>query len=82
MRQQIRQWLGLPVCVGIAPTKTLAKLANHIAKKNDVWNGVCDLTTLDAKSLHHTLAHIDVSEVWGVGRRHTESLHAMGIQTV
>lgn len=82
MRQQIRQWLGLPVCVGIAPTKTLAKLANHIAKKNDTWHGVCDLTTLDAKALHHTLAHIDVSEVWGVGRRHTEALHAMGIQTV
>lgn len=82
MRQQIRQWLGLPVCVGIAPTKTLAKLANHIAKKNDAWHGVCDLTTLDTKALHHTLAHIDVSEVWGVGRRHTDALHAMGIQTV
>ncbi|MDP3688497.1 MAG: DNA polymerase V subunit UmuC, partial [Sulfurimicrobium sp.] len=43
IRQQVRQWIGLPVCVGIGPSKTLAKLANHIAKKGPEWNGVCDL---------------------------------------
>lgn len=43
MRERIRQWTGLPVCVGIAPTKTLAKFANHLAKKNAVFEGVCDL---------------------------------------
>lgn len=47
MRQRVRQWTGLPVCVSIGPSKTLAKLANHIAKKNPRFNGVCDLASID-----------------------------------
>ncbi|MHB0992015.1 MAG: Y-family DNA polymerase [Burkholderiales bacterium] len=82
MRQQILQYLGLPVCVGIGSTKTLAKLANHIAKKNPHWQGVCDLTTVDPDTLDKTLAGIAVSEVWGVGRQLTAALNAMGVQTV
>lgn len=82
MRHRILQWLGLPVCVGVGSTKTLAKLANHIAKKNESWRGVCDLTTLDAEALEQTFGRIAVSEVWGVGRQHTVALNAMGIQTV
>ena len=46
MKERIRQWTGLPVCVGFGPTKTLAKLANHIAKKNQEFHGVCDLHSL------------------------------------
>ncbi|WP_306481224.1 SOS mutagenesis and repair protein [Limnobacter sp.] len=42
IRERMRQWLGLPVCVGIGPTKTLAKLANRMAKKMSQFNGVCD----------------------------------------
>ncbi|MHB1657368.1 MAG: Y-family DNA polymerase [Burkholderiales bacterium] len=82
MRQQILQYLGLPVCVGIGSTKTLAKLANHIAKKNPHWQGVCDLTTVDPDTLDKTLAGIAVSEVWGIGRQLTGALNAMGVQTV
>ncbi len=41
IRQRIKQWTGLPVCVGIGPTKTLSKLANHLAKKHPEFNGVC-----------------------------------------
>jgi DNA polymerase V len=41
IRERVRQWTGLPVCVGLAATKTLAKLANHIAKKNPPFGGVC-----------------------------------------
>jgi DNA polymerase V len=46
IRQRIQQWTGLPVCVGFAPTKTLAKLANHVAKKRAEYGGVCDLTAM------------------------------------
>ena len=46
IRARVRQWTGLPVCVGIGPTKTLAKLANHVAKKRPEYQGVCDLHAL------------------------------------
>ncbi|MDR3392739.1 MAG: Y-family DNA polymerase [Sulfuriferula sp.] len=82
MRQRVLQWLGLPVCVGIAPTKTLAKLANHIAKKQPHWHNVCDLTALTPATRDSLLGAIDVSEVWGVGRRHAQALNALGIHTV
>jgi len=83
IRQRIADWLGLAVCVGIAPTKTLAKLANHCAKKQLAGtDGVCDFTSL-AEAEHSTLfENIPVSEVWGVGRQLTAQLEAMGIQTV
>jgi DNA polymerase V len=82
MRVQIAQYLGLPVCVGIASTKTLAKLANHIAKKNSQWNGVCDLNTLSAGGTDALLEKIPVSAVWGVGQKHTQALTNLGINTV
>ena len=83
IRQRVADWLGLAVCVGIAPTKTLAKLANHCAKKGLAGaDGVCDFTTLSAGALSHLFARIDVGEVWGVGRQIKARLAAMGIQTV
>ncbi len=81
IRQRIGQWIGLPVCVGIGPTKTLAKLANYIAKKQLQWQGVCDLSVLPESVLNHLLAEIEVGEVWGVGRRTQEKLTGMGIHT-
>ena len=82
IRRQVRQWTGIPVCVGIAPTKTLAKLSNHIAKKNPQFNGVFDMTTYPAADLDQLLATIEVGEVWGVGGRIGAKLVAMGIKTV
>ena len=82
IRLRIRQWTGLPVCVGIAPTKTLAKLANHIAKKNLEFNGVCNLNSMDLEQREDWFSRIGVGEVWGVGRKLTEQLQAMNIQTV
>lgn len=83
IRQRVADWLGLAVCVGIAPTKTLAKLANHCAKKGLAGaDGVCDFTTLNPGALSHLFARIDVGEVWGVGRQIKARLAAMGIQTV
>lgn len=83
IRQRIAQWLGLAVCVGIASTKTLAKLANHVAKKNLAGEaGVCDFTVMSETALTNLLAQIDVGEVWGVGRKISARLEEMGIGTV
>ncbi len=82
MRQQIWKWLGLPVCVGIGRSKTEAKIANHIAKKNPGFKSVCDLVNMDPCNKEYYFAQIDVSEVWGVGRKHSKKLQSMGINTV
>lgn len=83
IRQRIARWLGLPVCVGIAPTKTLAKLANRCAKKG--WageRGVCDFTHLPPATLDELFGRLAVDEVWGVGPRYAPRLNDLGIQTV
>ena len=83
IRQRIQQWLGLAVCVGIAPTKTLAKLANHCAKKGLAGAaGVCDFTTMRQAELAQLFGRIEVGEVWGVGRKIEARLAALGITTV
>lgn len=74
--------MGRAGCVGIAPTKTLAKLANHIAKKRSVYSGVCDLAAITDHDRMELLASIEVGEVWGVGRRIATKLHELGIWTV
>lgn len=82
IRQRMKQWLGLPVCVGIGPTKTLAKLANHMAKKMPQFNGVCDLHAIPRAERVKLMSNIDVGEVWGVGKRNAVRLNDMGIYTV
>lgn len=90
VRERIWQWIGIPTCVGIAPTKTLAKLANHIAKMAerkpcsypDGLAQVCNLAALPASELEAVLRATDVSEVWGVGRRIGRQLGDAGIATV
>jgi DNA polymerase V len=82
MRARILKWTGLPVCVGVGSTKTLAKLANHIAKKQAQFNGVCDLNQLSEGALKDVFSLLDVGEVWGVGRKLAIKLKALGIHTV
>lgn len=83
IRRRVADWLGLAVCVGIAPTKTLAKLANHCAKKSLAGSdGVCDFTVLSYDALSRLFATIEVGEVWGVGRKIAQRLDEMGIRTV
>ena len=83
IRRQVLQWVGIPVCVGYGETKTLAKLANHCAKKGLAGdNGVCDLTRLAPSERSHLFTTVPVNEVWGVGRRLTEQLGQRGITTV
>ena len=80
LRRRIRRHLGLPVCVGLAPTHTLAKLANHVAKKQPHYEGVC-LLQGDSATTHVLLKQLAVSDVWGVGRRLAERLAVSGIRT-
>ena len=82
MRHRIRQWTSLPVCAGFGESKTLAKFANHLAKKNPVFDGVCDLTALTDAQRQQWMAKIEVGEVWGVGRRIATRLQTMGIRSV
>ena len=83
IRARIANWLGLGVCVGIGPSKTLAKLANHCAKKRLAGEGgVCDFTIMSTAELTGLFRTIPVGEVWGVGRRIGARLEAQGIKTV
>ncbi|AVJ55842.1 DNA polymerase V subunit UmuC [Idiomarina sp. OT37-5b] len=79
LRNRIGAWVGIPSCVGIAPTKTLAKLANYGAKKYPQTGGVVDLS--QPQRQRKLLAITPVDEVWGVGRRISERLQRMGINT-
>lgn len=79
VRSTIRQHIGMTVCVGIAPTKTLAKLANHAAKKWHKAGGVVDLT--DKTRQRKLMALLPVSEVWGIGGKLSAKLNKLGIQT-
>ncbi len=79
MRQQIWQWLGLPVCVGIAPSKTLAKVANHCAKKRGGIHSVFKIET--EAQIKKALENLPVKEIWGIGRQLSQQLNNMGITT-
>lgn len=82
IRQRVKQWTGLPVCVGIGSTKTLAKLANHIAKKNPEFNSVCDLNALSLEEQDRWFSCIQAGEIWGIGPRLAPKLAAMGMLSV
>ena len=79
VRQTVRQWTGLPVGVGIAETKTLAKIANRIAKTSAKNNGVLDLT--DSPWRDKALAATEVGDVWGVGRQYARKLNRNKVMT-
>lgn len=89
MRQRILQWVGLPTCIGIGPTRTLAKLANHIAKTAERKPGsypdrhaqVCHLGAVAPQALEHLLAATGVGAVWGVGWRMAPQLREAGIHS-
>jgi DNA polymerase V len=79
LRQQIWQWLGLPACVGIAPSKTLAKIASHYAKKLKISGGVLKLDS-DIR-IKKALQNLPVREIWGVGARTSKHLNDIDIMT-
>lgn len=81
IRSRILQGIGLPICGGIGSTKTLAKLANHCAKRIPVYNGVCNFNIMATGELDSLLSNLDVKEVWGVGRRLVPKLKDLGVMT-
>jgi DNA polymerase V len=89
VRQRVLQWIGIPSCIGIAPTKTLAKLANHVAKESARkpgsypagLAGVCSLAGLPTPAFEGVLAATGVRDVWGIGPRLSAQLAADGVHT-
>ena len=79
VRKTVRQWTGLPVGIGIAETKTLAKIANRIAKTSAKTNGVLDLTGSPWRD--KALAVTEVGDVWGVGKQYSRKLNRNGVKT-
>src|ERR1700722_12451376 len=79
LRRTVQQWTGIPVSVGIAPTKTLAKVANRFAKKDADRGGVCLL--LGAASQTELLGRMELTDLWGVAGRLAQRLKALGIHT-
>lgn len=82
IRAAIDQSIGVPVCVGVSSTKTLAKLANHIAKHNPGLGGVCVQQLMDPEVLENILHRVPVTDVWGVGRKTGAKLAAMGVESI
>lgn len=82
MRERVKAWTGIPVCVGIGPTKTLAKLANYIAKKHPRSKGVFNYNDLTEEQQQRMLSRLPVNEVWGIGSRITARLADYKIHTV
>ena len=89
VRSRILQWVGIPCCIGIASTKTLAKLANHVAKTAERKPGiypdklmqVCNFADMTTQEFEAVLAATPVNELWGVGRRIAAQLNGGGVQT-
>jgi len=79
LRRRVRQWTGIPTCVGLGPTKTLAKVGNYIAKKRPQYGGVCDLRSATVRA--ELLATVPVGEVWGIGGASAGKLAKLGVAT-
>lgn len=82
IRKTLWQCLSLPVCVGVGSTKTLAKLANEMAKTLKEPSGICDLTDPISSRYRSQMEAMAVNSVWGIGRRTALSLEKLGIRTV
>jgi DNA polymerase V len=79
MRRQVGQWTGMPVSIGFGPTKTLAKIANRVAKKHPEHGGVFDITGHEHADA--ILKATEVGDIWGIGRRYAEFLRSRAILT-
>jgi len=79
LRSTVSTWTGIPTCVGIGPTKTLAKLANKIAKSTPQLRGVCDLTNQELR--REWLPLLALEDVWGIARASQAKLSAFGCKT-
>ena len=79
IRRTIKQWIGIPVSIGVSSTKTLSKIANNLAKKNEEYQGVCILKTWF--DISEALKLTDIGDIWGIGRRLTNFLNKYNVST-
>jgi DNA polymerase V len=82
IKQDVKDTTGLPVCVGIGASKTLAKLANHLAKKHPQFAGVCDINAMPREELYQWMAETAVGEVWGIGGKTAKKFKELKIHSV
>ncbi|GAB3547472.1 Y-family DNA polymerase [Arthrobacter tumbae] len=82
IRSTVARNTGLPVCVGIGPTKTLAKFANRVAKQNPWMGGVCNLDTMPAAHVETIMSRVPVTGIWVIAGRLGKRLNVMGIHTI
>ncbi len=80
MREAVGRWTGIPISIGTGSTKTLAKVANRVAKRDPRCGGVCGVPD-DRMERERMLASVDVQDVWGVGRRWAARLRELGVHT-
>ncbi|MCX6230319.1 MAG: Y-family DNA polymerase [Bacteroidetes bacterium] len=80
IRYKVTKWTGIPISVGIAPTKSLAKVANRIAKKFPVQTANTYIIDSDEKRIK-ALKWLSIEDVWGIGRQHTKRLKALNVNT-
>ena len=81
LRQKVKSWTGVPVCVGIGSTKVLAKLANRIAKKYTKFDGVFDIDELPYERYCKLLQSVEVGDLWGIGRQGARKLNHININS-
>ena len=81
LRQKVKSWTGVPVCVGIGSTKVLAKLANRIAKKYTKFDGVFDIDELPYERYCKLLQSVEVVDLWGIGRQGARKLNHININS-
>ena len=80
LHNKIWKWVGMPVSIGLAPNKTLAKIASKLAKKFEVYRHCCIIDNDENRIA--ALKWLPIEDVWGIGRRYAEKLHSLGCQTV
>ena len=81
LRQKVKSWTGVPVCIGIGSTKVLAKLANRIAKKYTKFDGVFDIDELPYERYCKLLQSVEVGDLWGIGRQGARKLNHININS-
>jgi DNA polymerase V len=81
MKKRVELYTAIPVCVGVGPTKVLAKLANHLAKNNKEYKGVCIIDKADFYHYEKSLKQTAVEDIWGIGRKSAPKLRALGLHS-
>ena len=79
LSQIVERWTGIPVSIGVAPTKTLAKLASRFAKKHKGYRGCCLIDTPEKR--RRAMELTELRDVWGIGRKSVAKLEQMGLHT-